>query len=281
METPGQAERDKKTNIIALADDSACGRCAVAYGGVLAAIFHAGLTVITRFGFGYRPPEDNTPPDSIVQYVQQLSDHRIETFLTARYFFPEALYHYAEETNTALFVIGVGRNGGGFFNRRRAIRFIRPSRVPVMTVGEKMPAADVFRHVLLPLDIERQGKEKALWAGYFSRFYNAVVHVLVPHYKDKSLNEQVMGNVAFVKKLYANMEVTFRISEVQGVNDIDRHSLHFAPEVGASLTVIMMTKYMTLGDLLLGTREKHLIGNDEGLPVLCINQRDDLYILCT
>ena len=96
-----------------------------------------------------------------------------------------------------MFVIGVDDTGEtGFFNKKKAMRFIKPSRLPVMTVGKKLPEKDVFQHVLLPVDIERQAKEKALWAGYFSRFYQSTIHILSPKYKDSGLQKQVHDNIA-------------------------------------------------------------------------------------
>ena len=43
----------------------------------------------------------------------------------------------------------------------------------------------------------------------------------------------------------------------------------------------MTTSYKTIIDILFGVKEKYLIANRFGLPVLCINERDDLYVLCT
>lgn len=282
MEINEPIDQQKKLNIIAIADDSEYGTSAVCYGGMLAAVFRASLTVITKFDFTLEERKGRFNAERVLQNVQQLLAHDIETILLTDFFFPERLYHYAEETNTIMFVLGVdGEEKQGFFDKRKAMRFIKPSRLPVMTVGKKLPEKDVFQHVLLPLDIERQAKEKALWAGYFSRFYQATIHILAPHYKDSGLQKQVSDNIAFVEKLYKNLEIGYTIHEVAPMQDIDRYSIEYAPEVGASLTVIMMTKYLTPATLLTGKREKKIIGNPQQFPVLCINQRDDLYVLCT
>lgn len=282
MEINEPIDQQKKLNIIAIADDSEYGTSAVCYGGMLAAVFRASLTVVTKFDFTLEERAGKFNTERVLQNVQQLIAHDIETFLLTDFFFPERLYRYAEETNTIMFVIGVdGEGKQGFFDKRKAMRFIKPSRLPVMTVGKKLPEKDVFQHVLLPLDIERQAKEKALWAGYFSRFYQATIHILAPQYKDSGLQKQVSDNIAFVEKLYKNLEIGYTILEVAPMNDIDRYSIEYAPEVGATLTVIMMTKYLTPATLFTGKREKKIIGNSQQFPVLCINQRDDLYVLCT
>ena len=266
-------DRQKQLNIIVIADNSDYGRTALRYGEKLTEVFGATLTVVTRFGFSY---EEKTKKTSWVP------DCGVECIVPDAYFFPETLYRYADEHNTIMFVIGVDARGeGGLFNKRRALSFIQPSRLPVLTVGKQGPVADAFRQVVLPVDIGRQAKEKALWAGYFSRFYQATIHILHCRYADEGLRQQVDDNIAFVEKLYQNLDVKYQLDEVSQQPNIDQYAIAFAPTVDATLTVAMMTRYRTLADLLLGVEEKKVVGNPADFPVLCINQRDDLYVLCT
>lgn len=290
MEIHEPIKRDRNLNITVIADDSQRGSAAVSQGVLLAEVFQASLTVMANFGFAFGLPESRHIPDdsryvndirntvSSVQNVQVITD----------YFFPETLFRYAEEHNTAMFVIGVpdgqGHNGDGLFSVKKALKFIRQSRFPVMTVTFSYPDATYYKHILLPLDIERQNKEKALWAGYFSRFYGSVIHILYPKYKDEGLAKLVYDNLAFVEKLYENLEVTYEKHETQPQKYLDAYALkyplieHTGTHAGASL--IMMTRYYTLADVLFGPRERKIIGKTP-LSVLCINQRDDLYVLCT
>lgn len=279
MEIHNPIDQQKKLNILVIADPSEYGRSALCYGKVLSRVFKATLTVVTHFGFPLEEKPSNEPLLTADDLGNTPDD---ECIVRTDYFFPERLYHFAEETNTIMFVIGVDNaEKKGFFNIRKAIRFIKPSRLPVLTVGKTLPSENAFRHVLLPLDIERQSKEKALWAGYFSRFYGATIHILQPQYKDNGLRKQVSDNVVFVEKLYQNLEITYEINLVEPPKNLDLYSISYAPNVSATLTVMMMTRYRTIADLLMGPRERKLIGNPQDFPVLCINQRDDLYVLCT
>lgn len=274
MEIREPIDQKKKLNIIAIADDTDFGRSAVCYGERLAKVFDATLTVITNFGFSLESKSKPTLHCSIPSSETQ--------FVRNDYFFPERLYHYADETNTIMFVIGVdAQEKKGLFDKRKAIRFIKPSRLPVMTVGRKHPDENAFKHILLPIDIERQAKEKALWAGYFSRFYQATIHILHADYKDSGLKQQVGDNIAFVEKLFHNLDINYEKDLIEPQQNLDLYSIDYAKKVDGSLTVITMTKYFTVADLLTGAREKRIIGNPQDFPVLCINQRDDLYVLCT
>ena len=274
----------KNTNIIVLTDFSEYGDVAVRYASVLASIFHSSLTIISKLKErGWPSQEAMSLSDCFKQTVQQLEESQIRHSILSESFSYKELYAYAETNNTIMFVIAVAfQRGETFFTRRRAVKFIRPSRVPVMVVGNKMPAADAFKQVMLPLNIDRQSKEKALWAGYFSRYYGAMVHILFTTYKDEYLRKRVVENVEFTQKLYENLEVTYTLHKIEPtVDNMDKYSIGFAPQIEATLTVIMMTKYFSLIDFLFGPKEYALIGNGEGFPVLCINEREDLYVLCT
>ena len=278
-----EQEEKKKLNIIAIADNSEYGTSAIRHGGILAAIFKSTLTIITNFSFSKNKNQSENTPKEQLELTNQLIENDIEVFLLSNPFSTDNIYSYADETNTIMFVIGVQRKGkDSLFNLRKARRFIKPSRLPVMTVGLKLPDNNIFRQVMLPLDIDRQHKEKALWAGYFSRFYHAKVHILCGSYKDQLLKQKVKDNIDFTKKLYQNLEIDYELHDFDhNIDDIDRFSIFYAPEIKASLTVIMMTSFYTFIDYIFGPKENAIIANEEGLPVLCINERDDLYVLCT
>lgn len=280
MEVHEPIKRDRNLNITVIADDSAYGRTAARHGVMLAEVFQASLTVMANFGFRL-PDGKETPNGQFISEWQTDILGKVDCKLVSDYVFPETLYRYAEEHNTAMIVIGVDKSEKkGFFNVKKAIKLIRDSRFPVMTVTADVPDTTNYKHILLPLDIERQNKEKALWAGYFSRFYGSEIHILYPLYKDEGLATLVRDNVDFVEKLYENLEVTYEKHSVPKQDYLDAYAVEFAPQVSAGASVIMMTRYYTLGDLLAGPRERKLIGSTS-LPILCINQRDDLYVLCT
>ena len=273
-------KRDRNLNITVIADDSVFGRTAACHGVQLAEVFQASLTVMANFDF-HLPDKSSEPSKEFITELQNTILDSKNGQVIVDYVFPETLFRYAEEHNTAMFVIGVDKTAKeGFFSVKKAIKLIRQSRFPVMTVTEKHTDTTCYKHILLPLDIERQNKEKALWAGYFSRFYGSGIHILYPKYKDEGLAKLVNDNVAFVEKLYENLEITYEKHETQPQNYLDAYALEFAPQVEAGASVIMMTRYYTLADVLTGPRERKIIGKTS-LPILCINQRDDLYVLCT
>jgi hypothetical protein len=303
----------KRLNIIAIRDASPYGEAAVSHATILSSIFDASLTIITNFSFAPKSFKEFRNKKHLLILNQDIwkeeigqihaaidqskatvnlhfshpesdsSDYNVETVSLDDHFTATALYQYAEETNTVMFVIGVSVKGeDNFFSRKKAVQFIRPSRIPVMTVGKNLPDTAIYKQVILPLDIARNAKEKSMWAGYFSRFYQAVVHVLYTSYKDEFLEKKMKTNVLFTEKLYKNLEIQYELHHIMPtIDNMDRYSIEYASQIAASLTIIVMTKYFSLFDLLFGPKEYTVIGNQAGLPVLCINEREDLYVLCT
>jgi len=277
-------KRDRNLNITVIADDSRVGRVAVDHGVMLAEVFQASLTVMANFGFGFGLPESRHIPDDslLLKDIRAAVSKVANCQVMTDYIFPETLFKYAEDHNTAMFVIGVAHfvedRAECLFSVKKALKFIRQSRFPVMTVTTYLENVTDYKNILLTLDIERQNKEKALWAGYFSRFYGSVIHILYPEYKDEGLTKLVRDNVDFVEKLYENLEISYDKYQVPSQSHLDAYALTDTHESGT--LVIMMTRYYTLADVLTGPRERKIIGKT-GLPVLCINQRDDLYVLCT
>jgi hypothetical protein len=168
------------------------------------------------------------------------------------------------------------------YRHKSALKLIQKSRIPCVVTGLTLPSEDAYKNVVLPLDSLRQSKEKSLWAGYFSRFYKATVHVLIASYRDDYYQNKVFRNLNFTQKIYANLEIEYQIHNVGELKqDIDEFALSYAPKVNGTLILVMTTRFFTLFDLFLGPPELNVIANSQDIPVMCINQRDDLYVLCT
>ena len=63
--------------------------------------------------------------------------------------------------------------------------------------------------------------------------------------------------------------------------EIDEFAVDYAKEIGASLILVMTTRYYSIFDYLFGPVELKIMTNDHEIPIMLINQRDDLYVLCT
>lgn len=278
----------KKLNVAVITDSTEYGNAAVRYGVLLAQIFNGELMVFSNFRLKkreFKREKEKCAADNheLQDFLKKLAE-KVAFSVHNEPTDAKMLYSFAEDNNIGLFVIAAAETEGvTYFSRKRAFSFILPSRQPVLVTGNVPPAGNCFKNVLLPLDLRPQNKEKVLWAGYFNRFYDAKIHILYSFFKETHLQQEIDLIVAFAKKLYSNLEITdYELYKIEPtVDNMDKYSLSFAEQVNATLTVILMTHNRSLGDFLLGVREKTLIGNSQNFPVLCINERPDLYVLCT
>lgn len=265
----------KITRIVALVDNSVFGMVAAEHGLKFAEIFKAELCLIKS--------NKEADLDEIQKHLTTKNSEVSIFHRDVKKLYHKDFYAVLEEINAIILVLGASRiKGLAAFTHKTALKLIIKSRIPCVVTGTKNPIENAYKNILLPLDSHQQSKEKSLWAGYFSRFYQATVHVLLTAYKDEYLKNRLYENTKFTEKLYENLEIKYKkhfVAEVK--DDIDIFSLEFAPSVEASLVLIMTTKFFTIFDYIFGTQELKIIANDSDLPVMLINRRDDLYVLCT
>ena len=240
-------ETSKKNSITVLSEDNDYGKAALAHAQKLCRIFKADLL-----------------------------EFPITESLKSK-----TVYDFNEKNNSMLMVFGVSSKSS-FFTPRKALHWIQNSRVPCLCTSCFEPEPDAYKNVILPLNVRKQDKEKALWAGYFNRFYQSTVHILYRRYKDEYLRQNIQENLLFTEKLYANLNVNYEVHCVDSTDEnIDSFAFTYAPELKATLTVVLMTNHYSMADVILGPQELDVLRKIKKIPVLCINERDDLYVLCT
>ena len=246
-----------KNIIIVFVDDSDYGKIALAHAQKLAQVFDAEVNEV---------------------FLHKNADLR-------------AVFSEAENDNVLCFVMPVADSKKrAFFNAKNARKWISKSRVPVFTVGNEMPKENDYQQIILPLDINCQDKELALWASYFPAYFqkncahipkeNLLIHVIFNQYKDELLRQKVENNVAFVTKMFNNLEAPYKLHPFTKIDNIHTFGLNFAKKTGNSIMLFLMTENYSLIDFIFGPIENKILGNKENIPVLCLNAREDIFVLC-
>lgn len=270
-----QQEEKKPLRIVALVDHSIYGMTAAEHGLKFAEIFKAELVLI--------PSHAQINAEKVAQTLR-LKNENIQVFIqNVEKLNAKSLHVTLEEWNAILMVLSVSKNKGlSYFSAKSALKIISKLRIPSVVCGTKPPVENAYKEIMLPLNIHRQAKEKSLWAGYFSRFYDATVHILYTVYKDEYLKSRLYENAKFTEKLYENLDVKYQNHVIEKVRqEIDEFAVDYAKEIGASLILVMTTRYYSIFDYLFGPVELKIMTNDHEIPIMLINQRDDLYVLCT
>src|SRR5574344_337029 len=184
----------KKGNLITvLYESNRYGKAALQHAFLLSQIFQTKLCII--------PLSDDSPDLNV------FLTKNAEAFTHHLPLKPLTIHQYNEDHSSILMVLGVGKSS--FFTPKKALKWIKDSRIPCLCTPDVAPAENAYKQVLLPLNVRKQDKEKALWAGYFSRFYMACVHILYVNYTDAFLHKNIFDNIAFTQKLYENLEINY------------------------------------------------------------------------
>jgi len=162
----------------------------------------------------------------------------------------------------------------------KVLRNLRKSRIPFLTVPVSAVPKE-YTHIILPINYMKGTKEKIIWASYFSRLNQSTIHVIVPKAKDGNLRLGVKNNIDFLKKNYKTLNVYYKKFQTDvSINKIDKFSVCYAVEHNADSVLALATNNIDIFDVLFGTKERKIILNEFMIPVLCINPRNDMYVLC-
>ena len=133
----------------------------------------------------------------------------------------------------------------------------------------------------LTLDHRRESKEKLVWGSYMVRFFASRLTVVTPAYNDAGLREKVKNNVLFLKKIYTSLDVDYTLRQVElpRLTSPDMAVLKGMEDDGLLIAMTTDRRDRDIGDILMGNPERRLLAAAT-VPILFLNQRDDLYVLC-
>lgn len=137
------------------------------------------------------------------------------------------------------------------------------------------------RSVAMTVDHRRESKEKLIWASYFSRFFGSRLTMARPSYKDEDLLRRQGENMRFLDKFFTSLGVDYKEATITN-HTLQSPDITALAELSPDLLVSLGTdrRDLDVGDWLLGAPERRLLGRSNGTPILFLNQRDDLYVLC-
>ena len=153
-------------------------------------------------------------------------------------------------------------------------------KVAYLVVQQPLGVENTLRHVSLSVDHRRESKEKLLWASYMARFNHSEVEVCYRDYRDEGLRQRWRNNMVFLKKMFTSLGIGFSMCELSGRGA--RIDLDVVAQARPDMIISLATdpRERDVADLIVGTQERQLVVNPQGVPVLLLNPRDDLYVLC-
>ena len=184
---------------------------------------------------------------------------------------------FAAEHHAELIFMGThGASGWQHIAGSHALKVVTHSSVPFIIVQNKNVGENGYDDIVVPLDLNKQTKQKLAIVASMAKFFKSRVHVITPDETDEFLKRTVMANIKFAKKFFSerNIEMTVTIAPSSG---FDKEVVKLAINKDADLIAIMnQNKSNYLGAFGSGY-EQYMITNDAQIPTLVVNPIETPY----
>lgn len=169
---------------------------------------------------------------------------------------------------------------GSIANPRSLLRAFRKCKIAYLTVPAS--GATVVKtgvSAVVTVDFHRESKEKLIWASYLSRFVGAELTIALPQYKDQGLRTLQDNNLRFIDKVFTPLDIRYGKRSLRASHTPDLEALD---NLRPDLLVALATDPRATDpiDWILGTADRRLLTHPSATPILFLNPRDDLYVLC-
>ncbi len=179
----------------------------------------------------------------------------------------------ASEIDAGLIVMGThGMRGMQFITGSRALRVITNSSVPFIVVQERNIKPSGYQNIVVPLDLQRESRQKLTLVGDMAKYFKCKVHLITPSEKDEFLHNQLLNHLRFANT-YLNergIEHEAHILE-EDSDDLVKGIIRYAVKVDADLIAIVNMLQNSIFGVLGVPNEQEVITNEPMIPVMCMN----------
>ena len=184
---------------------------------------------------------------------------------------------FAAEHHAELIFMGThGATGWQHLVGSNALKVVTHSDVPFIIVQAKGIKPTGYDDIVVPLDLNKETKQKLAVVAHLATYFKSRVHVITPNETDEFLRKKVQANILFAKRFFSErgIEVTATLAPSSG---FDKEVVKHAVTIEADLIAIMnLNKNSFLGAM--GSNyEQYIITNEAQIPTLIINPLDSPY----
>ena len=182
------------------------------------------------------------------------------------------------EIDANLIIMGThGMKGMQFVTGSRALRIVTSCSIPFIITQEKGVGPNAYDDIMVPLDLNKETKQKLSIAADMGKYFNSRVHIISPAETDEFLKNQLDRNINYANDFFEEkgLECTTKITNSKGssaafVSDVVKHSA----AVTGDLIAIMNIQESSLFGVFGTSYAQKMIENEAQIPVLILNPRE-------
>jgi nucleotide-binding universal stress UspA family protein len=184
---------------------------------------------------------------------------------------------FASEVHAELIFMGThGQHGWQHITGSHALKVITHSTVPFIVVQEKGIKESGYDDIVVPLDLNKETKQKLAYVANIATYFKSRVHVITPDESDEFLRHQVKANIQFAVKFFQErgIEVTTKVAPNGG---FDKEVVKHAVSLDADLIAIMNLNRNNMLGVITASHEQYILTNDAQIPTLIVNPVEGKY----
>ena len=205
--------------------------------------------------------------DKLAQDVMSKIGVKVETLVSKGKVYEE-IQKAAKKLKCTFIVMGT--NGSRFKNfiGSNALRVIRESQCPVITIRGKKHRPGC-KHIVLPLDISKETKEKVTKAIKFARLFGSAIHlVTILTTDDEFIVNKLKRQMDQVHAFVMQHDVACSVEYISG-SDISEEVINYSKKIKADLILIMTQQEMNWTNMFISSQAQEIINCSE-IPVMSV-----------
>ena len=161
------------------------------------------------------------------------------------------------------------------------LKAFRESSIAFLFVSGDLPEYLGYKNVLVPMDYRKASKDTALWASFLGRLNCSMVQVVYARESDKEQASVVKKQLQFYQKFLSNLKVSHQMIAGKSSSwSICSETIARAGELRGDVMLFAGSASITLLDLMVGLPEKRIIRKAGHLPILIVNPRKEICMVC-
>ena len=193
----------------------------------------------------------------------------------------EQINKVAEMISADLIVMGTNGASDGMkkFIGSNAEKVVRLSHCPVITIKGK-DHRDGCENIILPLDLEKQTKEKVTYALEYARYWNATIRLVSVVLRDnQQVRERLIKNINQVKQFVIDAGVKCTAELVEGgvKQTLGDFIFEYEKKFDADLIMIMTKKEELSLSNNISVTARYVI-NNSAIPVMSIRPKEQRHL---
>ncbi|MGD9930064.1 MAG: hypothetical protein AB7U05_08590 [Mangrovibacterium sp.] len=249
---------------------------AIAHGIRMAGIFKKELCLFHPLGKGGKDEKLNAQKalGTIIRKLKADLPQLTLSSLTLKGTLPQNMDRLAEQYDGVMLVLTSE-------NIKKKLPALQQSSIPFLFVQGSEKEFLQYNKVMLPVDFRKVMKDTSLWASYFGRFNRAETEVLCARERNKENALLIRKNRKFIEQLLYKLQLDVQFHDAEkGSFGLPFEALGRCLVENFNLMIIPSSQHISLLDLMVGLPEAKIIKKAGRMPVLCINPKRDMYILC-